>query len=119
VAPKSVATVLNPQQLREYSNVDPSLPALITKAGMEVQRQKFLYATIALSFGFLLALAVVGGFIYLAMHDRPRSAAALIGAGVLGLITGFQTVRLGGTAEHEAHRQNAAKRSEREDQSPG
>ena len=68
---------------------------------MEVQRQKFLYATLALAFGFLLALSVVGGFIYLAVHDRPKSAAALIGAGFLGLITGFQTVRLGGAAEHE------------------
>ena len=101
MAPRSVAVVLNPQQLQEYANVDPNLPALITQAGMESQRQKFIYATVALSFGFLLALAVVGGFVYLVMHDHPKSAACLIGAGVLGLVTGFQTVRLGGSAEHE------------------
>jgi hypothetical protein len=105
--PKSAAVVLNPQQLQEYSNVDPSLPALITKAGMDTQRQKFIYATLALAFGFTLAMSIVAGFIYLAMHDRPKSAAGLIGAGVLGLVTGFQTVRLGGGAEHEA----AAKRT--------
>lgn len=101
MAPRSVAVVLNPQQLQEYANVDPTLPALITQAGMESQRQKFVYATVALSFGFLLALAVVGGFVYLVMHGHPKSAATLIGAGVLGLVTGFQTVRLGGSAEHE------------------
>jgi len=101
VAPKSAAVVLNSQQLQEYSKVDPNLPELITRAGMETQRQRFIYATLALAFGFMLALAVVGGFIYLAMHDRPKSAAGLIGAGVLGLVTGFQTVRLGGSAEHE------------------
>ena len=60
MAPRSVAVVLNPQQLQEYANVDPTLPALITQAGMESQRQKFIYATVPLSFGFLLALAVVG-----------------------------------------------------------
>lgn len=111
MARKSAAVVLNPQQLQEYANVDPSLPALITQAGMESQRQKFIYATVALSFGFLLALSVVGGFVYLAMHDHPKSAAALIGAGVLGLVTGFQTVRLGGSAEHEAPAKRPARRS--------
>ena len=115
MAPKSAAVVLNPQQLQEYSNVDPSLPALITEAGMETQRQKFIYATLALAFGFLLALAVVGGFIYLVMHDHPKSAAGLIGAGVLGLVTGFQTVRLGGSAEHETPAKRSAKRSKTAD----
>jgi hypothetical protein len=110
VALKPIAVVLNPQQLQEYSAVDPSLPALVTKAGMEAQHQKFIYATLALTFGFLLALAVVGGFVYLAMHDHPRSAAALIGAGVLGLVTGFQTVRLGGSAEHEPPTKRPARR---------
>jgi hypothetical protein len=93
--------------------VDPSLPALIPKAGMETQRQKFLYA--ALTFGFLLAPSVVGGFVSLAVHDRPKSAACLISAGVLGLVTGFQTVRLGGNADHVTPAKRSARRSKTSD----
>jgi hypothetical protein len=111
VARKSTAIVLNPQQLQEYSSVDPNLPALITKAGMEAQRQKFVYATLALAFGFSLALAIVGSFVYLVMHEHPKSAAGLIGAGLLGLVTGFQTVRLGGNAEHEPSAKRNVKRN--------
>jgi hypothetical protein len=66
-----------------------------------------------LAFGFTLAMAIVGGFIYLAMHDRPKSAPGLIGAGVLGLVTGFQTVRLGGSAAHQTSAKRLPTRSKK------
>jgi hypothetical protein len=54
----------------------------------------FTYALVSTILGAIVALSLVGGFVYLVMNGHPKSAAALLGAGALGMVTGFRSGRL-------------------------
>jgi hypothetical protein len=94
-----ISVVLNPQQLRLYSEIDPELPGILVKAAVAVNRREFWFAFSQGTYGFLLALAVIGGSIYLAMHGHDWVAGTMLGAGAVGMVTGFQISRLTGTTK--------------------
>jgi hypothetical protein len=56
--------------------------------------RQFLYAALSLGGGILVALALIGGFIYLVMEGHPEAAGSLLGAGALSLVSGFLASRL-------------------------
>lgn len=92
-----ISVVLNPQQLQLYSEIDPELPAILIKAAVAVNRREFWFAFSQGTYGFLLALGVIGGSIYLAMNGHDWVAGTMLGAGAVGMVTGFQISRLTGT----------------------
>jgi hypothetical protein len=49
---------------------------------------------VSLVIGGVLALSLVGGFIYLVMNDHGGYAGGLLGAGALGMVAGFRSTRL-------------------------
>jgi hypothetical protein len=91
-----ISVVLNPQQLELYSAIDPALPAILVKAALVVNNQDYWFAMTQGAFGFILALAIIGGSIYLAMHGHDWVAGTLLGTGAIGMVTGFQISRLTG-----------------------
>jgi hypothetical protein len=48
-----------------------------------------LYATLSLLGGLIVAVAVIGGFVYLVVQGYPKAAGGLLGVGVLNMIGGF------------------------------
>jgi hypothetical protein len=94
-----ISVVLNPQQLQLYSEIDPALPTILVKAALAVNRQEYWFAMTQGTYGFLLALAVIGGAVYLAMNGHDWVAGTMLGAGAVGMVTGFQISRLTGTTK--------------------
>jgi hypothetical protein len=89
-----IALVPSPALLKEYDLIGHDLPGLIVQAGQTELRRSFLYAMTALLIGGLISLSIVGGFVYLVMQGHGGYAGALLGAGALNMVAGFQTVRL-------------------------
>jgi hypothetical protein len=88
------ASVPSPALLQQYAHVGLDLPALVIKEWGYRHRRAFWYAMLALFIGGLLALSLVGGFIYLVMHNHPTAAGSLLGAGAIGMVAGFRAARL-------------------------
>jgi hypothetical protein len=88
------SVVLSPEQLQEYGKIDPSLPGLVLRGRDHELQREFLYAIGSLTAGVIAFLSIVGGYVYLVMHEHPNAAAALLGTGVLSLIGGFIRARL-------------------------
>jgi uncharacterized membrane protein len=86
---KRIAVVPSPALLAEYNNINPNLPLSIVEAGQRELAREFQYAIVFLVFGGCISLSIIGGFVYLAMQDHPTAAGALLGAGVLNMVTGF------------------------------
>jgi hypothetical protein len=84
----------NPQQLQLFKEVDPRLPELIVSIQGQEARHDFWYALAGMLSSSVLFLSVVGAFVYLVMHDHPKAAGTLLGAGVLGLIQAMLRSRL-------------------------
>lgn len=61
--------------------------------GRRHQRQ-FIYATSSMFGGILVAVGLIGGFVYLVMNNHSNAAGGLLGAGVVGIISGFLASRL-------------------------
>lgn len=93
-ANEKIATVPSPELLREYDSVGHDLPGMIVAAWQARHRRSFIYAMVALIIGGMLALGMVGGFVYLVMQGHGRYALTLLGAGALGMVAGFRSVRL-------------------------
>jgi len=86
--------VPNPDLLKQYAIVAPELPALVMAEWGHRHRRAFWYALVSLVIGGVLALSLVGGFIYLVMNDHGGYAGGLLGAGALGRVAGFRSTRL-------------------------
>jgi hypothetical protein len=69
------------------------LPALILAEWSYRHRRSFRYAMTSLVIGGLIALSLVGGFIFLVMHGFGYYALGLLGAGAVGMVAGFRSVR--------------------------
>jgi hypothetical protein len=89
-----VSLVPSPELLEQFRRVDPALPALVLQARDRELHREFVYATSSLGVAALALVLVLGGFVYLVMQGRSSDAKILLGAGVLGLITGFVRARL-------------------------
>jgi hypothetical protein len=94
IASKTFTSVPSPELLKSYQLLGKKLPEAVMAEWSSYHRRAFIYATVSLAFGGLIALSLVGGFIYLVMNGHPKSAAALLGAGALGMVTGFRSIRL-------------------------
>lgn len=92
--PQNISIVLSPEQLELFARVDPALPALVTQAGILARTQEYRYALVALFLGLAAFTMLIAGFVYLVMHGHDTPAGVLLGAGVLGLVTGLLTARL-------------------------
>lgn len=57
-------------------------------------RRQFWYAIVSTTIGGLIALGLIGGYVYLARQGFPKSAAGLLGGGALGVVAGFRATRL-------------------------
>lgn len=86
--------VPGPQVLQGYREIHPDLPAIVMQEWSFRNRRAFIYATIALIIGGLVALSLIGGFIYLVMQGHGGYGSALLGAGALGIVAGFLKSRL-------------------------
>jgi len=94
IASKTFAAVPSSELLKSYQALGKKLPEAVMAEWSSYHRRAFIYATVALTFGGLIALSLVGGFVYLVMNGHPKSAAALLGAGALGMVAGFRSTRL-------------------------
>jgi hypothetical protein len=63
-------------------------------SGGLAHRWTFIYALTALIIGGVIGLSLVGGFVYLVMNGHAKAAAALLGAGAVGMVAGFRSTRL-------------------------
>jgi hypothetical protein len=88
------ASVPSPDVLRAYGLVSPDLPFYIVKVWRADHSRNFWYATTALIIGGLLAISLIGGFVYLVMQQHGGYAAGLLGAGAFGMVAGFRASRL-------------------------
>ena len=86
--------VLSPEVLGAYASISPMLPNVIMQEWSAKHRRAFWYATLALTFGGLLALSLVGGFVYLVMRSQGGYAVTLLGTGALSMVAGFRSSRL-------------------------
>jgi hypothetical protein len=84
----------SPAQLNLYKQVDLRLPELVIQVADREAHREYRYALAGMGSSAVLFLCVVGGFVYLVMNDHPKSAAALLGAGALGLIHAILRARL-------------------------
>jgi hypothetical protein len=92
--PAKTSLVLSPAQLQVFAEVDPRLPTVVTQAGIIERTQEYRYAMAALFCGLFAFVVLIAGFVYLVLQGHPKSAGLLLGAGVLGLVTGFVRARL-------------------------
>ena len=88
------ASVPNPDFLKLYAGISPDLPVLVMREWMARNRRPFIYAMASLIGGIVLALALVAGFVYLAMNDHGGYAVTLLGAGAISMVAGFRAARL-------------------------
>lgn len=89
-----IAAIPSAELLREYDLVGHDLPNLVIEAWQAGHRRSFRYAMTALFIGGLLAMSLIGGFIYLVMQGHGGYAATLLGGGALSMVAGFRSVRL-------------------------
>lgn len=86
--------VPSPELLDQYAYISPEMPGLVMAEWSHRHRRAFLYALVSLLIGGLLALSLVGGFIFLVMNGRGGYAVTLLGAGALSMVAGFRSTRL-------------------------
>jgi len=84
----------SPAQLQLYKQVDLRLPELVIQVADREAHREYRYAVAGMASSAILFLSLVGGFVYLVMNDHPKSAGALLGAGVLGLVHAMLRARL-------------------------
>jgi len=89
-----IAAIPSAELLREYDIVGHDLPSKVITAWQSGHDRSFRYAMAALIIGGLLALGLLGGFIYLVMQGHGGYAATLLGGGTLSMVAGFRSVRL-------------------------
>jgi uncharacterized membrane protein len=78
------------EQLTQIStDLGPKMAELIVQIAARNQRGELLYATLSLLGGLIVAVGVIGGFVYLVVQGYPKAAAGLLGVGVLNVIGGF------------------------------
>jgi hypothetical protein len=94
MAQERISVVPNPALLQEFQRVSPDLPAKIVDAGQAELAREFQYALVSLVFGGLVSLAIIGGFVFLVIQNHPQAAGALLGTGVLNIVTGFLRNRI-------------------------
>jgi len=94
--PGRTAVLPNPSDLAKFAAIDPKLPALVLQSSDHQLRREFLYAAMSLGAGLAALLAIIGAYVYLSMKGHPVTSGVLLGAGVLGLITGIIRSRLRG-----------------------
>jgi hypothetical protein len=91
---KKTSLLPSPAQLQQYKQIDLRLPELVIQVADREAQREYYYALAGMISSVLLFLSVVGGFVYLVMTDHPKSAAGLLGAGILGLIHAILRARL-------------------------
>jgi hypothetical protein len=84
----------NPAILRLYKEIDPELPRLIVEASNRQLEREYRYASRGQWISVAALVMAFSGFIYLIMQNHPEAASALLGAGVIGLISGYLNARL-------------------------
>lgn len=87
--------------LAEFQHIDTGLPVRLVEIAAREAEREYRYAMLALVCGALIALAVIGGFIYLVMQGHGAYAGGLLGAGVLTMIGGFLRARLSPSGDHQ------------------
>ena len=91
---RQTGIVLTPEVLQGYKAIDEDLPALIIRTIDNQLEREYRYAVggqIVAGCGLLL---VIAGFIYLVLQSHAAAAAVLLGAGVLGFLSGVIRARL-------------------------
>lgn len=91
---KPTSSIPSPAALAAYQTIDPQLPRMIVDGAIHRDRNSFLYALTGQLVGGAISLSLIGGFIYLVMHNHATEAAELLGAGAIGIVTGFRLTRL-------------------------
>jgi|HubBroStandDraft_1064217.scaffolds.fasta_scaffold724505_2 hypothetical protein len=91
---KARAAFPNPAMLRLYKDVDPDLPKLIIEASDRQLEREYKYASRGQWISLAALAMAIAGFVYLVMQNHPKAAGVLLGAGVIGLISGYLNARL-------------------------
>jgi hypothetical protein len=92
---KPPSTVVPSRELLDlYAEIHPNLAFDVMDAWNQSHRRAFWYAFVSTLIGGLIALSLVGGFIYLMMNGHSKAAGILLGAGALGMVAGFRSTRL-------------------------
>jgi hypothetical protein len=84
----------NPAILRLYKEIDPELPRLIVEASNRQLEREYQYASRGQWISLAALVMAFSGFIYLIMQNHAEAAGVLLGAGVIGLISGYLNARL-------------------------
>jgi hypothetical protein len=88
--PENNALLPSIEQLTQISrDLGPKMAELIVQIAARNQRGELLYATLSLLGGLIVAVAVIGGFVYLVVQGYPKAAGGLLSVGVLNMIGGF------------------------------
>jgi hypothetical protein len=83
--PTKQALLPNPEVLRQLQDVGLS-PETVVRLIDADQRRKLLYAITNSVMGGICFLAIIVAFVYLVMKGHPKSAGAVLAAGILAII---------------------------------
>jgi len=92
--PPKTSLIPSPQQLQAYKQIDERLPLLIIELAERSDRRNYIYSMTALVLGWVSLIFALLLFAYLIMHGQAAAAAAVLGAGVLGIIYAMIRARL-------------------------
>jgi hypothetical protein len=94
LASEPTALFPSPELLEQLGNIHPELPMTVISEWKVRHARAYAYANHALLIGGILALALIGGFVYLVMNSHGYYAAMLLGAGAVSMVAGFRAARL-------------------------
>jgi hypothetical protein len=75
--------------VRLYEEIAPGYGRMLLEQWAIRSRRAWLTPFLAMIFRYTLALALIGGFVYLDMQDHSKAALGLMGAATIRLVTAF------------------------------
>lgn len=100
--PKTTSLIPNPEELQAFKSIDERFPVMVIQLADRVDKRNSDYAITGMICGFLSLLFVIGTAAYLVMHGKTVPA-ALLGAGVLGVIAIMIRARLQSDDKSKTH----------------
>lgn len=79
----------NPDIVERFERIAPGYGKMLLEQWAIRNRRAWLTPFLSMIFSYTLALALIGGFIYLVMQGHAKAALGLLGAGAIGLVTAF------------------------------